>query len=64
MKRARKGVVESHPRMGKAWTDASQTPLLEPPDFLLANYGTGTLCVTTVVHLAFGAIVGAFAAGL
>jgi hypothetical protein len=53
-----------HPRMGKLWTDASQTPLLEPPGFLLANYGTGTLIVTTLVHLAFGAIVGAFAAGV
>ena len=53
-----------HPRMGKLWTDASETPLLEPPGFLLANYGAGTLIVTTVAHLAFGAIVGAFAAGL
>ena len=32
-----------HPRMGKPWTDASETPLLEPPGFLLANYGAGTL---------------------
>ena len=53
-----------HPRMGKAWTDASDTPLLEPPGFMLTNYGAGTVAVTTVLHLVFGAIVGAFAAGL
>ena len=53
-----------HPRMGKPWTDASETPLLEPPGFLLVNYGTMTMVVTSVLHLAYGAIVGAFAAGL
>jgi len=53
-----------HPRMGKPWTDASETPLLEPPGFLLANYGGATLVVSTAVHLVYGAIVGAFAAGL
>ena len=53
-----------HPRMGKDWTDASQTPLLEPPGFMLTNYGAGTVAVTTTLHLVFGAIVGAFAAGL
>jgi len=53
-----------HPRMGKPWTDASETPLLEPPGFLLVNYGTMTVVVTTVLHMAYGAIVGAFAAGL
>ena len=26
-----------HPRMGKAWTDATDTPLLEPPGFLLGT---------------------------
>jgi hypothetical protein len=53
-----------HPRMGTLWTDASQTPLLEPPGFLLVNYGRSTVAVHLVLHLAFGAIVGAFAAGL
>jgi hypothetical protein len=53
-----------HPRMGKPWTDATETPLLEPPGFLLANYGSMTMVVATIVHLAYGAIVGAFAAGL
>jgi hypothetical protein len=53
-----------HPRMGKPWSDASQTPLLEPPGLLLRNYGRSTATVTLVLHLAYGAIVGAFAAGL
>src|SRR5207253_7070828 len=26
-----------HPRMGTPWSDAEETPLLEPPGFLLAN---------------------------
>ena len=53
-----------HPRMGTPWTDAEETPLLEPPGFLLRNYGPGTAAVTFALHLAYGAIVGAFAAGL
>jgi len=53
-----------HPRMGTPWSDAEETPLLEPPGFLLLNYGRGTVAVTLVLQLAFGAIVGAFAAGL
>jgi hypothetical protein len=53
-----------HPRMGTVWSDAEETPLLEPPGFMLVNYGRSTVVVTLVSHLAFGAIVGAFAAGL
>ena len=51
-----------HPRMGKPWTDARDTPLLEPPGFLLSNYGRATLVWTFALHLAYGAIVGTFAA--
>jgi hypothetical protein len=50
-----------HPRMGKPWTDARSAPLLEQPGFLLSNYGRATLVWTFVLHLAYGAIVGAFA---
>jgi hypothetical protein len=53
-----------NPRMGTPWTDATQTPLLEPAGFLLHNYGRRTAAVTLLLHLAYGAIVGAFAAGL
>jgi hypothetical protein len=50
-----------HPRMGKSWTDARSAPLLEPPGFLLSNYGRTTLVWTFALHLAYGAIVGLFA---
>ncbi len=52
-----------HPRMGTPWTDAEETPLLEAPGFLLHNYGRATAVLTFVMHLAYGTIVGAFAAG-
>jgi len=53
-----------HPRMGTPWTDAEETPLLEPPGFLLTNYGRHTAVVTLVLHVVYGTIVGWFAAGL
>ena len=51
-----------HPRMGTTFTDASSAPLLEPPGFLLLNYGASTPLVMIAVHLVYGAVVGAFAA--
>jgi hypothetical protein len=53
-----------HPRMGTPWSDSKDTPLLESPGFLLFNYGRSTLAITLVLNLAYGAIVGAFAAGI
>jgi hypothetical protein len=53
-----------HPRMGTRWADASQTPLLEPPGFMLWNYGRHTALVTMLGHIAYGSIVGGFSAGL
>ncbi|HWL34077.1 MAG TPA: hypothetical protein VNP89_10785 [Gaiellaceae bacterium] len=50
-----------HPRMGTAWTDARDTPILEPPGFLLVNYGRATMGLTFALHVAYGAIVGLFA---
>ena len=38
-----------HPRMGTATTAADASPLLEPPGFLLLNYGASTPVVTLVV---------------
>jgi hypothetical protein len=52
-----------NPRMGTPWSDAQETPILEPPGFMLLNYGRPTAAVTMLLHLAYGAIVGAFAAG-
>ncbi len=51
-----------HPRMATIFTDARSAPLLEPPGFLLLNYGARTPLVMTVVHVAYGMIVGAFTA--
>jgi hypothetical protein len=53
-----------HPRMGTPWSDAEETPLLEPPGFLLVNYGRRTALWTLLGHVAYGAIVGGFAARL
>lgn len=49
-----------HPRMGTPVSAASSTPLLEPPGFMLLNYGRATPVVTVLAHLAYGAIVGWF----
>ena len=49
-----------HPRMGTGFTAADAAPLLEPPGFLLLNYGRRTPLVTIVAHVAYGAIVGGF----
>ncbi len=53
-----------HPRMGTPWSDAEETPLLEPPGFLLENYGPRTALGNLAAHLLYGAIVGGFAAHL
>jgi hypothetical protein len=53
-----------HPRMGTPWSDAEETPLLEAPGFLLMNYGERTVIWTLLTHVAYGAIVGGFAAQL
>jgi hypothetical protein len=47
-----------HPRMGSVLSAADSNPLLEPPGFLMRNYGRGTPIVTLVAHVAYGAIVG------
>ena len=50
-----------HPRMGTGFDAAGSAPLLEPPGFMLLNYGRQTPVVTVLAHLAYGAIVGGFA---
>ena len=54
-----------HPRMGTPWTDAEETPLLEQPGLPARElrHGDGRRR-RFALHLAYGAIVGAFAAGL
>jgi hypothetical protein len=49
-----------HPRMGTPVSAASDQPLLEPPGFMMLNYGPRTPLATLVAHAAYGAIVGGF----
>jgi hypothetical protein len=49
-----------HPRMGTGFDAAGSSPLLEPPGFMLLNYGRQTPLVTLIAHIAYGAIVGGF----
>jgi hypothetical protein len=49
-----------HPRMGTPDSAADSHPLLEPPGFLMRNYGTRTPLTSVVAHVAYGAIVGGF----
>jgi hypothetical protein len=49
-----------HPRMGSGFDAAGSAPLLEPPGFMLLNYGRQTPVATIVAHVAYGAIVGGF----
>ena len=50
-----------HPRMGAPSTAATSVALLEPPGFMMLNYGVQTPLVTLVAHTAYGALVGGFA---
>lgn len=47
-----------HPRMGSTLSAADSSPLLEPPGFLMRNYGRGSLVATLLAHIAYGTIVG------
>lgn len=49
-----------HPRMGSPSSAAADRPLLEPPGFMMLNYGSRTPLATVVAHVAYGAIVGGF----
>jgi hypothetical protein len=49
-----------HPRMGSPLTAANSTALLEPPGFLMLNYGPQTPIVNILAHIAYGTIVGGF----
>ncbi len=51
-----------HPRMGTGFDAAGSAPLLEPPGFMLLNYGRQTPVVTVLAHIVYGAIVGGFVA--
>jgi hypothetical protein len=50
-----------HPRMGTPFSATNSAPLLEPPGFMLLNYGASTPIVMLITHVIYGAIVGAAA---
>ena len=47
-----------HPRIATTDTAANEVSLIEPPGFLMLNYGHNTFLIALVAHVAFGAIVG------
>ena len=51
-----------HPRMATFYSAANSEGLLEPPGFMLMNYGQATPIITLLAHLLYGAIVGAMIA--
>ncbi|HTK30119.1 MAG TPA: hypothetical protein VL309_11225 [Vicinamibacterales bacterium] len=50
-----------HPRMGTPETSAAEIALVEPPGFMLLNYGRNTVLVTLASHIAYGVIIGLIA---
>lgn len=51
-----------HPHMGTSSTSATAVALLEPPGFMMLNYGMQTPLVSLVAHIAYGSVVGGFIA--
>jgi hypothetical protein len=49
------------PRMGSPLSGANTSTLLEPPGFLMRNYGPQTPLMTLLAQIAYGTIVGGFA---
>ncbi len=50
-----------HPRMGTPSTAAPSVALLEPPGFMMRNYGLQTPLAGVAAHIAYGSLVGGFA---
>jgi hypothetical protein len=51
-----------HPRMGNSMSASETAARLEPPGFMMMNYGRRTPVVVLVAHVVYGAIVGGFMA--
>jgi len=47
-----------HPRMGTPETSAAEIALIEPPGFMMLNYGRSTVVVALIAHILYGIIVG------
>ena len=48
-----------HPRMATTDSAANRYALIEPPGFLMRNYGRNTFLVMLAAHVAYGWIIGA-----
>ena len=51
-----------HPRMGTRFSSIDSETLLEPPGFMMLNYGRGSPLASLAAHVLYGALVGGFAA--
>ena len=51
-----------HPRMGTPASTSNRLALLEPPGFMMLNYGLSTPVLSLAAHALYGALVGGFAA--
>jgi hypothetical protein len=49
-----------HPRMASETSGPDPTHQLEPPGFLVLNYGVGTPVTTIIAHILYGATLGLF----
>ena len=49
-----------HPRMGTPASTANRLALLEPPGFMMLNYGLGTPVLSLAAHALYGTLVGGF----
>lgn len=49
-----------HPALGTRESAADESPLLEPPGFMLLNYGRATPLVAFGAHVLYGGVIGAF----
>jgi hypothetical protein len=47
-----------HPRIATTDTAANDVSLIEPPGFLMLNYGRNTFLIALLAHIVFGAIIG------
>jgi hypothetical protein len=47
-----------HPRIATPDTAANEVTIIEPPGFLMLNYGRSTFLVMLGAHIAYGAVVG------
>jgi hypothetical protein len=50
------------PAVGTPLSTIDSETLLEPPGFLMLNYGRGTPAASLVAHMSYGALVGGLAA--